>query len=152
MRPLAPLAVLLSLALAPAAHANARAIAECQAAVEARTGQRPNEFDATYRQRLLQPDTVRWPGIECEVMDGKVKNLKIDGAAVIVSGWPSPEAKRTYDQLAAETNDAVRLLETRRDLLRQRLAEAEARLKARGSNPDEVAAFVRDGITQAVGK
>ncbi len=139
------------LLVASSAVANTVAINACIAAVQERTGRSLSEFDATYRQKLLQPDIVRWPGVECTVMDGKVRDLKIDGQAVVVAGWPSPEAKRAFQQLAAETQDAIQLLQTRQGLLQQRLIEAEAALRQPGSDPDAVSARVRQGITEATG-
>ncbi|QLQ18585.1 MAG: hypothetical protein HZT43_07805 [Exiguobacterium profundum] len=102
-----PCALILALPLvlcATAAAANTVAINACIAAVQEQTGRSLSEFDATYRQKFLQPDIVRWPGVECTVMDGKVRDLKVDGQAVVVAGprrkpsaasrsWP-PRRKR----------------------------------------------------------
>lgn len=150
MRRLA-LAIPLMLAAGPAA-ANTVAITACIAAVKDQTGRTLSEFDAIYRQKFLAPDTVRWPGVECTVMDGKVRDLKIDGKPVVVAGWPSPEAKRSFQKLAAETQEAIQLLQTRQGLLQQRLIEAEAALRQPGADTAAVEARVRSGIAEATGR
>jgi hypothetical protein len=110
-----------------------------------------SEFDAIYRQRLLQTDLVRWPGIVCEVKQGKVWSLSVDGAPAVTGGWPSPEAKAAYRQLDEETAEAIRTLDTRRALLAQRLAEAERQLRLPGTDIGGVTDYVRGGIGQALG-
>ena len=57
---------------------------------------------------VLQGDLVRWPGIVCEVRQGKVWALSVDGAPAVSGGWPSPQAKAAYDQLDRETSEAIR--------------------------------------------
>ena len=150
MRPL--ILALPLICAATAAGANTVAINACIAAVQEQTGRTLSEFDATYRQKFLQPDIVRWPGVECTVMDGKVRDLKVDGQAVVVAGWPSPEAKRSFQELAAETQEAIQLLQTRQGLLQQRLIEAEAALRPPGADTAAVKARVRDGIAEATGR
>jgi hypothetical protein len=147
-------ALALALAVVPAAGraGSADSIRACAAEVQRTTGQRVNEFDAAFQQRILQTDIVRWPSIVCEVKNGAVWSLTVNGAAAVVGGWPSPEAKAAYDQLDAETADAVRTLETRRQLLAQRLTEAEAQLRMPGADIVGATGYVRDGIAQALGR
>jgi hypothetical protein len=111
-----------------------------------------NAFDATYRQRLLQGDLVRWPGIVCEVRQGKVWALSVDGTPAVSGGWPSPEAKAAYDQLDRETAEAIRTLDARRALLAQRLDEAGRQLRQQGADIPAVTGYVQEGIGQALGR
>jgi hypothetical protein len=136
----------------PAAAQSADSIRACAAEVARTTGRTVSEFDATFQQRFLQTNVVRWPGIVCEVRDSAVWSLTVDGAVTVVGGWPSPEAKATFDQLDAETAEAIRTLDTRRQLLAQRLSEAEAQLRAPGADLVGATGYVRDGIAQALGR
>jgi hypothetical protein len=132
--------------------ASGDAIRLCADEVLRTTGRSLNAFDATYRQRLLQGDLVRWPGIVCEVRQGKVWALSVDGAPAVSGGWPSPEAKAAYDQLDRETSEAIRTLDTRRALLAQRLDEAERQLRLPGADIPAVTGYVQEGIGQALGR
>ncbi len=150
-----PLLILLVAPLAvatPAAAQSADSIRACAAEVARTSGRTVSEFDATFQQRFLQTNVVRWPGIVCEVRDASVWSLTVDGTPAVVGGWPSPEAKATFDQLDAETAEAIRTLDTRRQLLAQRLAEAEAQLRAPGADLVGTTGYVRDGIAQALGR
>ena len=144
----------LALALAPAIvqAGSTDSIRACMAEVSRTTGRTLNEFDAVYQQRFLQTDLVRWSGIACEVKQGRVWSLTVDGTPTVVGGWPSPEAKAAYDQLDRDTSEAIRTLDTRRQLLAQRLKDAGAQLRAPGADIPGVSAYVHDGITQAIGK
>jgi hypothetical protein len=132
--------------------ASGDAIRLCAEEVLRTAGRSLNAFDATYRQRLLQGDLVRWPGIVCEVRQGKVWALSVDGAPAVSGGWPSPEAKAAYDQLDRETSEAIRTLDTRRALLAQRLDEAERQLRLPGADIPVVTGYVQEGIGQALGR
>ena len=136
----------------PAPAAGIDAIRLCAAEIARTTGRTVNAFDATYRQRLLQGDLVRWPGIVCEVRQGKVWALSVDGTPAVSGGWPSPEAKAAYDQLDRETSEAIRTLDTRRALLTQRLDEAGRQLRQQGADIPAVTGYVQEGIGQALGR
>jgi hypothetical protein len=128
------------------------AIRLCADEVARTTGRTVNAFDATYRQRLLQGDLVRWPGIVCEVRQGKVWALSVDGTPAVSGGWPSPQAKAAYDQLDRETAEAIRTLDARRALLAQRLDEAGRQLRQQGADIPAVTGYVQEGIGQALGR
>jgi hypothetical protein len=145
-------ALCLLLAPAPALANSADSIRACMAEVQRTTGRAVSEFDAIYRQRLLQTDVVRWPGIVCEVKQGSVWSLKVDGANAVVGGWPSPQAKAAFDELDRATTEAIRTLETRRQLLTQRLSEAEAQLKQPAADIPAVTGYVTEGIERALGR
>jgi len=151
IRPVCLAAALLLPAL-PALAAGADAIRLCAAEVVRTTGRTVSEFDATYRQRLLQGDLVRWPGIVCEVRQGKVYALSVDGAPAVSAGWASADAKLAYDQLDRETSEAIRTLDTRRALLAERLREAERQLRLPGADIPAVTGYVQGGIDQALGR
>lgn len=144
----------LALCLAPdgGQAASADAIRLCAEEVARTTGRRVSDFDAIYRQRLLQGDLVRWPGIVCEVRQDKVWALSVDGTPAVSGGWPSPQAKAAYDQLDRETSEAIRALDTRRALLAQRLDEAERQLRLPGADIPAVTGYVQDAIGQALGR
>ena len=146
------LALFLALAPLPAAAAGIDAIRLCADEVLRTTARTLNAFDATYRQRPLQSDLVRWPGIVCEVRQGKVWALSVDGTPAVSGGWPSPEAKAAYDQLDRETSEAIRTLDTRRALLTQRLDEAGRQLRQQGADIPAVTGYVQEGIGQALGR
>jgi hypothetical protein len=154
IRPVCLAAALLLPALPalPALAAGADAIRLCAAEVARTTGRTVSEFDATLRQRLLQGDLVRWPGIVCEVREGKVYALSVDGTPAVSAGWTSAEAKLAYEQLDRETSEAIRTLDTRRTLLAQRLAEAERQLRLPGADIPAVTGYVQGGIDQALGR
>ena len=80
------LALAVSLPPAGGQAASGDAIRLCADEVARTTGRTVNAFDATYRQRLLQGDLVRWPGIVCEVRQGKVWALSVDGTPAVSSG------------------------------------------------------------------
>ena len=151
IRPVCLAAALLLPAL-PARAAGADAIRLCAAEVARTSGRTVSEFDATLRQRLLQGDLVRWPGIVCEVRQGKVYALSVDGTPAVSAGWTSAEAKLVYEQLDRETSEAIRTLDTRRTLLAQRLAEAERQLRLPGADIPAVTGYVQGGIDQALGR
>jgi hypothetical protein len=132
--------------------ASGDAIRLCADEIARTTGRTVNTFDATYRQRLLQGDLVRWPGIVCEVRQGKVWALSVDGTPAVSGGWPSPEAKAAYDQLDRETSEAIRTLDTRRAVLTQRLDEAGRQLRQQGADIPAVTGYVQEGIGQALGR
>jgi hypothetical protein len=132
--------------------ASGDAIRLCADEIARTTGRTVNAFDATYRQRLLQGDLVRWPGIVCEVRQGKVWALSVDGTPAVSGGWPSPEAKAAYDQLDRETAEAIRTLDARRSLLAQRLDEAGRQLRQQGADIPAVTGYVQEGIGQALGR
>jgi hypothetical protein len=141
-RPL--LSLLIGLAASPALASDTDNIRACIAALQTSTGRVVDEFDATYQRRLLQTNVARWPGVVCEVADGRVWKLSVDGTAVMADGWASAEARAAFDQLDRETAEAIRTLETRKQLLVQRLKEDEAALRrprsrqrpgARGDHP-----------------
>jgi hypothetical protein len=146
------LAVIAVMAPATAHAAAIDSIRACAAEVQRSTGRAVNEFDAQFQQRFLQTSLVRWPGIVCEVRGTQIWSLTIDGVAEVVSGWPSVDAKLAYDQLDAATAEAIRTLETRKQLLSQRLREAEAALRTPGADIVGVEGYVRDGIGQAIGQ
>jgi hypothetical protein len=147
-----PLALALSFPPDSGQAASGDAIRLCADEVLRTTGRSLNAFDATYRQRLLQGDLVRWPGIVCEVRQGKVWALSVDGAPAVSGGWPSPEAKAAYDQLDRETSEAIRTLDSRRALLAQRLDEAGRQLRLPGADIPVVTGYVQEGIGQALGR
>ena len=146
------LALAVSLPPAGGQAASGDAIRLCADEVARTTGRTVNVFDATYRQRLLQGDLVRWPGIVCEVRQGKVWALSVDGTPAVSGGWPSPEAKAAYDQLDRETAEAIRTLDARRALLAQRLDEAGRQLRQQGADIPTVTGYVQEGIGQALGR
>lgn len=151
IRPISLAAALLLPAL-PALAAGADAIRLCVAEVARTTGRTVSDFDATYRQRLLQGDLVRWPGIVCEVRQGKVYALSVDGTPAVNAGWASADAKLAYEQLDRETSEAIRTLDTRRTLLAERLREAERQLRLPGADIPAVSGYVQGGIDQALGR
>ncbi|UWR25085.1 hypothetical protein K3757_11425 [Sulfitobacter sp. S223] len=148
---------LLALALALNLPAEAFAgeagnILACIQAVEAFTGQVVDEFDVEYTGRILGMSTANWPGVECEPMLESVFNLSVNGKQYVVEGFAGMEAKRTFETLESETEDAVSLLNSRIRILERRLDEAEAQLKEPDLIISEIEDYVSVGIAKATGK
>jgi hypothetical protein len=144
-------ATMLAFVAAPGHAGDADNIRACQAAVQAKNGLVVDEFAASVKRRVLQTSFVTWPGIVCEVGSGQVRKLTINGAPVVENGWPSPEAKATYDALAQETASAIGTLEARRALLAQRLRGAESALRQPGTDALQISTGLRDDIANALG-
>ena len=149
-----PIAFVLAMSLScgTAVASDAENIKACIDAIKTNTARSVDEFDVAYQGSFFAFSVAEWPGIHCEVTLGQVYSLAVDGREIIVEGWPSPEAKETYEQLANEVEAAVNQLKTRQKLLEQRLDEAEKQLMQPGANVKAVTVYVRDGISKAVGR
>lgn len=142
---------LLALSAATASADDTENISACADAVSERTGKEPDVFDVSYEGNIFDFSVAEWPGIRCEVKFGEVYNLIIDGRQEVSEGWPSTEAKTTYEELEAEVARAQRTLQSRQDLLGAALAEAAQVLRAHGSDVDSAATAVRSDINRALG-
>lgn len=127
-------------------------ILACINAVKAYTGKTVDEFDVTHTRRILTFSSAEWPGIKCEPVMNYVHNLTVDGKKYVIEGFAGSEAKRTYDDIEKETEDAVSLLKSRIKLLEQRLDRAEEQLKQPNPEIQEIRAFIDNGIKKATGK
>jgi|688.fasta_scaffold526677_1 hypothetical protein len=151
IRPICLAAALLLPAL-PELAAGADAICLCASEVARTTGHTLSEFDATYRQRPLQSDLVRWPGVVCEVRQGKVRALSADGTPAVNAGRASADAKPACEQRDRETSGAIRTLDTRRALLTERLRAAQRQLRLPEADIPAVTGCVQEGTGQALGR
>jgi hypothetical protein len=146
------LALFLALAPLPAAAAGIDAIRLCADEVLRTTARTLNAFDATCRQRPLQGDLVRWPGIVCAVRQGKVRALSADGTPAVNAGRASADAKPAHEQRDRETSGAIRTLDTRRALLTQRLRETQRQVRLPEADIPRVTGCVQEGTGQALGR
>ena len=127
-------------------------IAACADAVKTYTGEKVDEFDVVYEGAFLSFSVAKWPRVECEVTLASVWSLRVDGNQYIVEGFSGLKAKNEYEKLEVKTKEAIALLDSRKNILENRLAEAEQRLKEPKPNISEIAAHVETGIAKATGR
>ena len=126
-------------------------ILACINAVKTYTGKTVDEFDANYTGKIFSFSTAEWSGIKCEVAFDSVQNLTVDGEKYMVDGFSGIDAKRTYEQISAKTEEAVSLLNSRVKLLEQRLERSANQLRQPNPNLNEIKDFIATGISKAVG-
>ena len=131
---------------------DAENISACINAVEAHAGKELDEFDVVYEAAFLSYSTATWPGVHCEVKFATVWSLVVAGESLVVEGFSGEAARAEYEKLEAKTDKAVAALNTRKDILRRRLTEAEQRLKEPRPNIPEITARVDEGIYKATGQ
>ena len=123
----------------------------CIKAVKDFSGKNVAEFDVRYTGRILGMRSAEWKGVKCSVKLGYIDNLTVDRKNYIVDGFAGIEAKRTFDLLEKETDEAVSLLESRVELLKGRLEEARAKLRLPNPDISSTKERIRDGISRATG-
>lgn len=126
-------------------------IMACISSVKLFSGKIVDEFDVRYTGRILGMSSAEWKGVNCSVKLGYIDSLTVDGKQYIVDGFAGVEAKRSFDVIEKETEDAVSLLESRVEILQRRLEEAKSRLKEPDPDISAIEAKIRDGIERATG-
>ncbi|WP_090060925.1 hypothetical protein [Celeribacter neptunius] len=126
-------------------------ILACIEAVEAYSARKVDEFDVRYTGRILGFSTAEWKGIQCEVSFEQVFNLTVDGQLYVVEGFAGREARSAFSQLEVDTDEAVSLLESRIQLLKNRLEEAEMKLQQPSPDIAAVSDYIHSGIARATG-
>ena len=124
-------------------------ILACINAVKAYTGKVVDEFDVNYTGRFFNYSSAEWTGIKCEVLLDTVHSLKVDGKLYIVDGFAGYPAKRAYETMEKETDDAISLLESRIALLQRRLDQSEQKLKQQHPDISEIQLYITTNIGRA---
>ena len=94
-------------------------IMACISSIELFSGKIVDEFDVRYTGRIITMSSAEWEGIDCSVKLGYIDSLTVDGKQYIVDGFAGIEAKRSFEVIEKETEDAVSLLESRVEILKK---------------------------------
>ena len=151
MKLLYGLAVIAVLAPSTSGASEEGNIRACIDAIDAYSGKNVDEFDVRYDGRILGFSTASWPGVACEVSMDTVFNLTIDGKQYVVDQFSGVEAKKTFEMLSAETDEAIAILESRISSLKRRIDKTEKDLKIPNADISASSAYIMEGILKATG-
>lgn len=146
------IATIVALLLPSTAFAGAAEnIQACVKAIQVHAGQTVDEFDVSYEGNILFNSTADWPGIQCEVKFASVINLTVNRRQYVVDTFAGHDAKRTFNRIEQKTERAILTLESRIELLRQKLAAAEGRLRLPNQNLGAIERSIDSDINKATG-
>jgi len=87
------------------------------------------ESEASYKGNIFTMSIVSWPNATCEVKFGDVNNLTVNGAQVIFNEFSGKASFELKKELEIKTAGAIEQLNSRIDLLEQRMRQVSKDLK-----------------------
>ena len=129
--------------------ATTEGVSACISAVKVFSGRDVNEFDVAFEDNWIFADVASWDDIKCRVSDEKILQLTVDSVTYVIDGFAGEDAKAAFGAMKADTDAAVAVLETRIELLRERLEAAQQDLGKRDPDIMGVSTFIAEGIEKA---
>ena len=124
-------------------------ISACISAVKIFSGRDVNEFDVAYESNWILADVASWDGVECYVDSQKILRLVVDDITYVIDGFAGEEAKVAYGAMQEDTDAAISVLETRIQLLKERLEAVKRDLGQKDPDITGASAFIAEGIKKS---
>ena len=124
-------------------------VSACISAVKVFSGRDVDEFDVAFEDNWIFADVASWDGVQCHVSNEKILQLTIDDVTYVIDGFAGEEAKTAFDAMKADTDEAVTVLETRIQLLKERLETAKEDLGQKDPDITGASAFIAEGIKKS---
>jgi hypothetical protein len=126
-------------------------IAACVKKAKELSGITLDGFDVVYEGNIFSMSTAKWNNAFCEVKFGDVFNLKVNGEFFVYEGFSGKDSYDLNEALHKKTEEAITIMYSRIELLKNRIGEVEDDLKKLKPDHGNLTRYINEGIEKSVG-